>query len=456
MRTTTYPTKAMVERRSAQSAEPMAAPLTKTIPFDYVFEFKLKGKDPNNVQDVVKLQDVVEISMQGVFVGVSIGYSFVLDESKIPPTPIVIDETPPPPTPVLLNIPGGGEGEPRRVRIAGSPNTDMAVLRLIETQSQRLVTGVDGNEDVQKFVDILSNPTENQSEVIITTGPDGIAEFTLPDESEDLVTGGICVWDRGNNLFSSPLQSGVVGPKPGTGTFPAIGDDTVFIYGFSSQIATVLLFEGRTRKCFQVQTDAGNTEFNFNENGWAEIKLIVAEPGQPAVQKKLAPGDLLVVRLKDIRQPPDVFAVPSPRRAGDISVGALLRGLSSSSGGITSGFRPNQRLANFVAANPPLGRVSGDLLENGFELARGAEEISFLYSIDIVSSGRELQNKPIHNIAGLGIANGDRPFRPFARPIAFEPRSVIRIQIEELATLPGTLYIVLQGYKTLGTGRRPE
>ena len=69
-------------------------------------------------------------------------------------------------------------------------------------------------------------------------------------------------------------------------------------------------------------------------------------------------------------------------------------------------------------------------------------------------SGRELQNKSVHNIAGLGAADGDRPFRPFARPVPFVPRSTIRIEIEELSAGPffkdGTLFIVLHGYKRLG------
>ena len=80
--------------------------------------------------------------------------------------------------------------------------------------------------------------------------------------------------------------------------------------------------------------------------------------------------------------------------------------------------------------------------------------VHFLYTIVDSGSGRELQNKAIHNIAGLGAADGDRPFRPFARPFPFVPRSTIRIEIEEISTGPffkdGTLYLVLHGYKRLG------
>ena len=80
--------------------------------------------------------------------------------------------------------------------------------------------------------------------------------------------------------------------------------------------------------------------------------------------------------------------------------------------------------------------------------------IHFHYTIVDSGSGRELQNRQVHNIAGFGAADGDRPFRPLARPVPFVPRSTIRIEIEELSAGPffkdGTLYIVLHGYKRLG------
>ena len=59
--------------------------------------------------------------------------------------------------------------------------------------------------------------------------------------------------------------------------------------------------------------------------------------------------------------------------------------------------------------------------------------IDFKYSIVDSGSGRELQNRPIHNIAGLGEPNGERPFRPLAKPMVFMPRSTIRIEIEEVS-----------------------
>jgi hypothetical protein len=84
--------------------------------------------------------------------------------------------------------------------------------------------------------------------------------------------------------------------------------------------------------------------------------------------------------------------------------------------------------------------------------------IDFNYSIVDSGSGRELQNRPIHNIAGLGEATGERPFRPLAKPMLFMPRSTIRVEIEEISAGPlyagAQLYIVLHGYKILGYGTR--
>ena len=62
--------------------------------------------------------------------------------------------------------------------------------------------------------------------------------------------------------------------------------------------------------------------------------------------------------------------------------------------------------------------------------------IDFKYSVIDSATGRELQNKPIHNIAGLGEASGQRPFRPLAKPMLFMPRSTIRIEVEEISEGP--------------------
>lgn len=139
-------------------------------------------------------------------------------------------------------------------------------------------------------------------------------------------------------------------------------------------------------------------------------------------------------------------------------------------------------LAAEIMANPMAGcltewlslTMSPEILAQ--HLAARLCGIEFRYSIVDSGSGRELQNQPIHNIAGLGEASGSRPFRPLAKPMLFMPRSTIRIEIEEISQgrdkdssgkyigsyiygyddgnnrVGSEVYMVLHGYKMLGYG----
>jgi hypothetical protein len=91
-----------------------------------------------------------------------------------------------------------------------------------------------------------------------------------------------------------------------------------------------------------------------------------------------------------------------------------------------------------------------DLANKIFERLNRPEDVSFRYAIFDTGTGRDLQNQPIHNVAGLGIADGERPFKKFARPMIFLPRSTIRVTVQEQFGR-GTLYFVFQGYKVLGS-----
>jgi hypothetical protein len=123
------------------------------------------------------------------------------------------------------------------------------------------------------------------------------------------------------------------------------------------------------------------------------------------------------------------------------------------------------------SASTLLGTSSADTFENAFQafinpgnvipfdpryLLLRFLDVRFLYSIIDSGSGRELQNLPIPNLAGLGNADGDRPFRNFPKPMLFLPRSTIRIEVEEVSEGlfydEGVLSIVLHGYKLLGYG----
>jgi hypothetical protein len=422
---------------------------TKTVPFDYVFQFALQGTRGN------KVQDVVEISSEGVFVALSVGYSLMLDEGSSARTfQPVVDQGIALHNPVFVPFFKLDDSPPTDafdgLLLVGIPGTEMAVLNL----RARLP---------------LSNVTQP-----IRIGLDGTATvpFTVTPRSI------LRVWDRTHNLLSelfevnSPNASPtpVIGPNPTTKKVPAAGDTIVHVYGSPGERVEVFLLEHSTGTFLEVIDPASPSSpwtlplmptFDLR-TGRADVPLRVAPNGGDPIDKSLSPGEVLLVRSAESTATGislSMFIVPRPRVVSELTLAELEAGLAAESGAdLTRGFRLNPNAADLFAADLSLNQVFDGTRGPIFEIGTShvaAEEVSFLYSFDVGDTGREHQNRPIHNIAGLGIANGDRPSRPLAKPMVFEPRSFIRLQIEEISGPKGTLFIVLQGYKILGTGRLP-
>lgn len=397
---------------------PRPQPTAKTIPFDYVFQFDLNGKSGN------KVQDVIEISMEGVFVALSVGYSLVRDEQKaLHPFGPVFNERTDPPIPVF--IPGFTREDPpllERISIThAAPDAEIFILNLTESPPK--------------------------AEGMTKTDFDGVGEIpglSIPING----TVALRAWDRTNNLLGQPF----VVDFPST---PIIGgilfDKTVLISGIPKSQA------GSNISIFRLKnpTEGFQPEGSFllKESGPRTRSAIVFAK---LFNGPLSPGDVLLVRTEDVTSsgghPFSIHIVPRPK-ISTITLGELAAGLERIGADLTTSFRLSPDIAN-LGADIPLDQLAPGTLDKAFQTGSvgSLEEVSFLYSIDVTGSGREYQNKAIHNIAGLGIANGDRPFRPFAKPVTLEPRSSIRIQVEEISGPAGTLYIVLQGYKMLGTG----
>lgn len=111
--------------------------------------------------------------------------------------------------------------------------------------------------------------------------------------------------------------------------------------------------------------------------------------------------------------------------------------------------RPDMVRLAFQAGGALAPSFPPDFVDSLFESLNRPDDVSFLYSFFDGGSGRELQNRPIHNVAGLGIANGDRPFKRFGQPMVFLPRSTLRAEIEERFGR-GTLFLAFQGYRVVG------
>jgi hypothetical protein len=130
---------------------------------------------------------------------------------------------------------------------------------------------------------------------------------------------------------------------------------------------------------------------------------------------------------------------------------------------LTRGIRFNRAALETLLARGEDAELRLQDLETLFEeIPPDDAPIRFLYRLLDEGTGREFQSDPILNTAGLGIANGDRPFRQFAVPIVFEPLTTIRMDVTEKTAVPAELHVALHGYRTLGgagtptDGRRPR
>jgi hypothetical protein len=123
---------------------------------------------------------------------------------------------------------------------------------------------------------------------------------------------------------------------------------------------------------------------------------------------------------------------------------------------LTRGFRLTPQFTSLALGTNQLASFDPSVVGRLFEeVPVSPEDVQFLYALYDEGSGRAFQSDPILNTAGLGIANGDRPFRAFTPPITFASRTTIRLDVTELTEIPAQLYVSLHGYKVLGSAGTP-
>ena len=121
-----------------------------------------------------------------------------------------------------------------------------------------------------------------------------------------------------------------------------------------------------------------------------------------------------------------------------------------------NGIKLNPAVAELALQGNGTAALSDDITTKLFQVVGSPSElILFKYALFDEGSGREFQSEPILNIAGLGSAGGERPFRYFAQPIVFRPRSTIRMEVTEVSDFKGVLHVSLHGYKVLGGSDTP-
>jgi hypothetical protein len=170
-----------------------------------------------------------------------------------------------------------------------------------------------------------------------------------------------------------------------------------------------------------------------------EVQPIVFGPAAVPDSPPLDPSFLFALSLGNISSGLDQFLTTKK---------ISLKGETGAEAVLKNGLKLNPAVAEFALSGQLL---SLDTMARLFQVVGSPSDlIQFKYAIFDEGSGREFQSEPILNIAGLGSAAGERPFRHFAQPITFEQRSTIRLEITEISDFKGELHVVLQGYKVLG------
>jgi hypothetical protein len=118
---------------------------------------------------------------------------------------------------------------------------------------------------------------------------------------------------------------------------------------------------------------------------------------------------------------------------------------------LRNGIKLNPSFATLALQGEGKARIDPTAFSQLFQVAGPPpEDVQFLYALFDEGSGREFQSTPLLSIAGLGAADGKRPFRYFAQPIQFAPLATIRMEVTELSDFRGELHVALHGYKLLG------
>jgi hypothetical protein len=408
------------------------------MPFDHAATFNLKGT-PGNI-----IQDVINISSDGAFVAVAIGYGFEEDRGR---TVELIDQPSgifKPGSLKLSQIPIGAliEGfriNPRFERLVFNDQTPGAPLRertlsavdIAAAHSDKIIERLKPNEEISFLFSILDSatgrelqdePTHNLASLGSSDGARPFRTLAQPLTFQPRSTIRLQIVERSENvrgtlfivLYGYKTLGAGISPRsvvqPASNTTGPEGRVIPFDY-----VATFPL-TGSPRN--QIQA-----EIPINvEGGFVTTSI----------------GYGLAVESLDV-------SVSNPTT----SLGTLTLSQFPTSA-LQDGIRIRPNFLRVALNGSGLGTIDQlDLVNRMFERLNRPENVSFRYSIFDSGTGRELQNQPINNIAGLGIANGDRPFKQLARPMLFLPRSTIRVIVEEQFGR-GNLFIVFQGYKRLG------
>jgi hypothetical protein len=424
----------------------------RVIPYEYVADFSLTGEVGNLVQDVIN------VSVEGAFVAVSIGYGLVEERGEsliLPPSlktlsEVTLGHLPPD---VLLD---GFRLNPNLRGLIG-PNGRLNDQLPVSPEMFQRLKPADNFSFLLSLVDTgTGRELQNKPVNSLATlgGADGRRPFKmlpqpmvfLPrstirlqiEERTAGVTGRLFITLQGYKALG--LAGASEEETRRLAEFEPMKRIPVYDHESGNYRALGEMIERDTPTSRIVPFDYVSTlDLTGQPGKIVEDEVPINVDGNyvaTAIGYSLDAGDAKI----EITHPPD--------STNQVNLGEIKLSEINPAQALFDGIRIDPRRTRFAFASGQLNQVSPDLLGRLFQSVNRPEEARFLYSITDTGTGRDLQNQRVFNVAGLGIANGERPFKVFHKSMAFLPRSSIRVQVEEIFGR-GRLFLVFQGYKIL-------
>ncbi len=442
-----------VSRRTLRSIRPTAETLQPragaVVPFDAAARFELKGQ-PGRI-----VQDVLNISPDAIFVAVAIGYGFEQERMR----PLALASTTPDPakpaelqlqhfpvtaliegfrvhpdfTNVIFASPGGVGGvggysdQPVSLDLLNRcfqlvrPLRDIAFLfnivdsssgRELMDQPEHSLSGLGGSDGERPFRP-LANP--------LRFLPRSTVRLQVFEQTPD-ITGTLFIV-----LYGYKVLIGSSCPEPSADWMAeaAVRGSLLNLAGERAiPFDSVAKFELTGRSGNVVENEITVTTegaFVVSAIGYG---LAVKDEAVQFTADQLPPGD-----------PVDLSKIPLSALPADCSLDGIR-------------IRP-EYLRVALQSGGALASVSLGVVNQVFQRLNRSDDVDFLYTIYDAGTGQSWQNVPLYNVAGLGIANGLRPFKQLAKPAILAPRSTLHITVQEQFGR-GVLFLALQGYKRIG------
>ncbi len=430
-----------------------------TIPYDHAATFKLEGR-PGRV-----VQDVINIGPDGVFVATAIGYGFEEDRGR----PLQ-----------LLGAAAAARGLPGDITLAQLPLDALIEGFRIVSRHEALWFDSDAQGTPLRDEPLSAGQLDLVLERVRPVRDDLSFLFTLADSAS------------GRELQDEPaLNTASLGSARGERPFRALAQPvhflprstvrvqveersferrgTLFIVLYGYKILTSSVCPEPMQRAVQALMQPPPIDRTVPFDYVARIEL-TGRPGQRSETEIpiSAEGAFVATAIGYGLAPEDRRVIIDLAQVGDIADLALRARLSAAllaaNPVVALGDLPLRcfdatALRDGIRLRPDFVHLALDgggglaaldvrLIDGLFETLNRPEDVSFRYSLHDTGVGTELQNQPLHNLAGLGRADGDRPFKRLHPPMQLFPRATLRLSLQEHSGR-GSLFVALHGFKRM-------